>query len=328
MSSVPERSGDAAVDDAPQRPDRAGTRGGVSGRGGRGWLAAACGAGLVLALAGCAKPAGVDGDLTNAWPAFPKATTPTPAVSACYVEEYDATWYGPFDSVPCSQAHQTETAYVGAFTGAVADAAVPPDASSAGRKAAYQNCVAEAADYLGGDWHLAYVWLGMVLPSPAAWTGGARWYRCDLLKTGDVEHGTVRNTGTVRDGLRGNRPLAITCINTAESNDKVESEAPADCAKPHSGELAGVTSGPNIPWPGDSAVQKLADSACEAMVARYLGLSGVHDTNPLVGWLFFWPRQIQWDAGDRSFSCFAYAFTKSKKMTGTVKGLGANAPKG
>jgi hypothetical protein len=291
-------------------------------------LAVAVGALLALAVAGCAKPAGTDGDLINGWPALAKAKTPVPLVGVCYDKEYAATWYGPFESVACDQSHQSETAFVGTFTGADADRSSPPNTDSPSRKSAYLDCVAKANDYLGGDWHTAYVWLGLVLPSTAAWTGGARWYRCDLLKTSDVEHSTTTSSASVKDGLRGTKPLAITCINTVESKGQVQSESAADCNQPHSGELAGVTQAADIPWPGDSAAQKQADSACEAVVAKYLGFSNGRDQNPLVGWLFFWPRQTQWDAGDRTFSCYAYAFTKSKKITGSVKGLGAKAPKG
>lgn len=293
-----------------------------------GWLGGAVVAVAALALAACGKPAGVDGNLTNGWPAFDKARTPVPVAAACYDKEYSATWYGPFESVPCDQNHRSETAFAGTFTGDDAKRTSPPNTDSPTRKTAYLDCTAKANDYLGGDWHAAYVWLGLVLPSSAAWTGDARWYRCDLFKTDDVEHGTVASTGSVKDGLRGTRPLAITCINTVESKGQVQSESPAGCAQPHSGELAGITTAADVPWPGETAAQKQADTACEAVVARYLGFASGRDQNPLVGWLFFWPRQTQWEAGDRTFSCFAYAFTKSKKMTGSVKGLGTRAPRG
>ncbi|HKT02585.1 MAG TPA: septum formation family protein [Rugosimonospora sp.] len=293
-----------------------------------GWLVAATCALAAFAAAGCSRPAGVDGDLTNGWPAFPQAKTPVPAVGACYGEQYAATWYGPFDTVSCDQDHASETAYVGTFTGADGQREAPPNADSPSRKTAYLDCVNRADDYLGGDWHTAYVWLGLVLPSPAAWSGGARWYRCDLLKTSDVEHSTTNSTGSVKDGLRSAKPIAITCINTVEVNGQVQTESPADCAQSHSGELAGVTSAADIPYPGETAAQKQADTACETVVAHYLGFTGTRDQNASVGWLFFWPRQTQWDGGDRTFSCFAYAFTKSKKMTGSVKGIGAKAPQG
>ena len=55
----------------------------------RRWWALVAIAAAALAMGGCGNPAGVDGDLTNAWPAFAKAQTPTPVVGACYPQEYD-----------------------------------------------------------------------------------------------------------------------------------------------------------------------------------------------------------------------------------------------
>lgn len=282
-----------------------------------------------VALAGCGKPAGVDGDLVNGWPQFPDAKTPVPVAGSCYTEEYSATWYGDFDPVSCATTHVTESAYVGTFTDADASRATPPTAGSNARKTAYKTCVSKANDYLGGDWHTAYAWLGMVLPSPAAWTGGARWFRCDLMKTDDAEYHVVNSDSSLKDGLLGEKPLAITCINTTEdSKGNVQGESAASCASPHTAELAGVSEGADTAWPGDTAIQDKADTACQAVVAKYLGFTDGRDQNPVVGWLFFWPRQEQWDSGDHTFTCFAYAFTKSGKMTGSVKGLRTKAPKG
>lgn len=295
---------------------------------GSGWLAAVLGVAVTISLAGCGKPGGVDGDLINGWPAFAKAVTPTPKVGACYDSDYAPIWYGEFKTLPCDQSHQAETAYVGTFTGSDAQRASPPSADSPSRKAAYAQCVKGATDYLGGDWHNAYVWLGLVIPSTAAWHGGARWYRCDLMATGDVERSTTSNLTSVKDGLRGDKPLAITCINTIETKSGgVQSETPTTCAKPHNGEFVGTATAASTAWPGDKGAQQQAEKACEAKVAKYMGFSGNRVANQWVGWLFFWPPQSDWEMGDRSFMCFAYAFTDSKKMTGSVKGLGDRAPK-
>lgn len=296
---------------------------------GSGWLAAVLCVAVAGALAGCGKPGGVDGDLVNGWPAFAKAVTPTPKVGACYDRDHPAsTWYGPFDTVSCTASHQEETVYVGAFTGNDAKRAAPPSANSPIRKAVYDQCVNAAKDYLGGDWHTAYVWLGLVLPSAAAWRGGARWYRCDLLPTADVEYTTTSISTSAKDGLRGSKPLAITCINTIETKSgAVQTETAASCAKPHSAEFVGTSTAPDTPYPGEKSVHDKAQKACEASVASYMGFSTSYIANQWVGWLFFWPTQSEWEIGDRSFMCFAYAYTNSKKIVGSVKGLRGGAPK-
>src|SRR2546430_3892555 len=153
----------------------------------RGWALAVLGAVAVLGLAGCGKPAGIDGDLTNSWPAFEKAKTPVPVVGACYPTEYDPTWVGDFSkAVECKTAsHQTETVFVGAFTGADADRSGPPLAGSAARKTAFAQCQKAANDYIGGDWQSAKVDIGLVLPDDKAWTGGAPRYRCGARQVKD-----------------------------------------------------------------------------------------------------------------------------------------------
>ena len=105
----------------------------------RGW-AVVLAVGAVLALTGCGLPAGTDGDLTNGWPAFPKAVTPVPVVGTCYPTEYNETWYTDFsNAVPCSGAHQTETVHVGTFTGADAGRSSPPLGGSLSRRTAYDK---------------------------------------------------------------------------------------------------------------------------------------------------------------------------------------------
>src|SRR5436190_10278166 len=79
-------------------------------------LVAALCAVMVTVLAGCSKPDGVDGNLTNNWPAFAQAKTPVPVAGVCYSAEFDTTWSGPFEPVDCAKTHHTETTYVGTFT--------------------------------------------------------------------------------------------------------------------------------------------------------------------------------------------------------------------
>src|SRR5256885_16187964 len=84
----------------------------------RGWVLAVVGV-AVLALAGCGKPGGVDGNLTNAWPALPAAKTPVPKVGVCYPNENQTTWYGDFTkAVDCAPGQlQTETGSFGSLSG-------------------------------------------------------------------------------------------------------------------------------------------------------------------------------------------------------------------
>src|SRR5947199_361542 len=78
--------------------------------------------------------------------------------------------------------------------------------------AALAQCGSAARDYRGGDWTDGRLTLGLVVPDGAAWAGGARWYRCDVEQYRDSQLQTMADSGTVKGGLSGARPLAITCV--------------------------------------------------------------------------------------------------------------------
>ena len=300
----------------------------------RGWVLAVVGV-AVLALAGCGKPGGVDGNLTNAWPALPAAKTPVPKVGVCYPNEYQTTWYGDFDkAVDCASAtHQTETVSVGSFSGADADRSAPPLAGSAARKTAYAQCQKGANEYLGGDWQSAKVTIGLVLPDDKAWTGGARWYRCDAIQFTDSGLEDVATKGTVKAGLAGAKPLAINClIVNDDGKNSVTGTEDADCDKPHNGEFAGIYTAPDGAYPADqTARRKLANDGCEATVAHFLGFAGDKALTRYMGWMAVGFSEDQWNLGDRTERCFALAFNgttvNGARIIGTVKGLKDGAPR-
>jgi hypothetical protein len=286
-----------------------------------------------LMLTGCARPSGVDGNLADDWPAMPAAKTPVPVAGVCYREPYSETWLGDFDPVDCAtQPHQTETAYVGAFTGGQADRSTPPLADGVSLAGEYAQCQRAASDYLGGDWHTALVGLKLVLPSPAAWSVDARWYRCDLLHYFDPYGSGIVQDGTLKGDLSGPRTAAYGCLAVVLDKDRaqVSSMKPIDCAQPHNVEFAGFFTAPETPWPSDTASrQKLGTDGCENVVAKFLGYANVGQWhNAAIGWWESNFDEDQWALGDRTASCFAFAFTRSGNFVGSVKGLRDQAPRG
>ncbi|GIH18143.1 septum formation family protein [Rugosimonospora africana] len=288
----------------------------------------------VAGLAGCASPAGVDGNLTNGWPAMPKAKVAVPVAAVCYDSVLDGdTWYGDFNTVPCTGDHGEETVFVGTFTGSAGNRSTPPASDSQDRRDAYAQCLKGAANYLGGDYHLGLFELGLVLPSSNAWTGGARWYRCDIVRYSDANETDVARTGSVKDGLRGKRPLAFTCSTvTDDGKGSITDQQVTDCAKPHNAEVAGLYTPPNVPWPADQKTrQNTYDSGCEAVVAKFLGLSGRVVASNYMGWMTSGPSEDQWKLGDRTVVCSALGFKgespNGARFVGSVKGLKDKAPK-
>jgi Septum formation len=292
--------------------------------------------GAALALAGCAGlPAGVDGDLTNNWPAMAQPKVAVPEAGRCYADPPKEVWIGDFVTVPCTGRHQSETSFVGTFTGANADRSGPPEAGSQGRVDAFAQCRQATKDYLGDDFLMGRLDLALVLPSAPAWVGGARWFRCDVVQYTDLYNSDIYVDGrSVKDGLRGARPLALTCIvATDDGKNSITDEQPVDCASPHNGELAGLFTAPDVPWQADkTARDDIASKGCEAVAAGYLGLPGGKVTNPVFGWGYDTFTEEQWKLGDRTVRCMVLGFkgksVNGERFTGSVKGIGNRAPTG
>jgi hypothetical protein len=285
-----------------------------------------------LALAGCGGglPAGVDGNLTNDWSAMPLPKVAVPVAGVCYVQPYTSVWIGDFDPVDCAQSHHTETAYVGTFGGTDGQRSTPPTLGSPALRTAYDGCQQGASAYLGGDWHTELVTLRLTRPSDNAWTGGARWYRCDLIHWATLFTGTIADRGSLKGDLTGARTAALGCLTTTLDKDQSITEAdPIDCGQPHQAEFAGLYTAPDVPFPSDKTTREsVLDRHCETVVGKFLGYPDGSGGNLAVGyWVTGWGED-QWNLGDRTVECFAYAYTKSGKFVGSVKGIRNQTPKG
>lgn len=287
---------------------------------------------VAFVLVGCAspRPAGTDGDLTNGWPSFPAARIVVPVAGACYSDLNSASYLAYATaaqvgrSVDCGTDHEMETAYVGTFTGTAATTAPPVDESPEFRSA-YVVCEGNVSQYLGGDWRTAPVWLTVVLPDADSWRVGARWFRCDVgHMASPLRNLGIIHTGSVKDGLRGSRPLAITCL-TAEqtSTGSIYRTDPADCGTPHQAEFVGIYVAPDGPWPVADDGEALALSGCRKAVGHFLGVADATDWyNPSVGYYTDFFTHQRWEVGDRSVRCFAFAYTKNGTFVGSVRGIG------
>ena len=289
--------------------------------------------GAAAALAGCTSmPPGVDGNLTNAWPAMPVAKVSVPVAGGCYSSRSSGFATGDETTTPCTGTHEIEVAYVGTFTGGDADRSSAPAKGSPAIAATFGECRKAATDYLGDDYDMGPMALSVTVPVDAAWKGGARWYRCDIDRYTDAGFEIVAS-GSAKDGLRGARPLAITCLLVSDSDkDHFQWDQFVPCTQPHNAELAGLYTAPNVPWPtDDKARTDMGGKGCEGVVAKFLGLSSGRDTNTVLGW--GWENFVQdrWELGDRTIRCLVMGFKKDSvngvRFTGSVKGFGTRAPK-
>src|SRR5690606_9555026 len=113
--------------------------------------------------------------------------------------------------VDCSDLHQLETIYGGAFD---EEDVIDQDESSgpgtARWREAFQECDEADDEYLGADFRHGDLWLGVAVPRDDAWAAGARWFRCDLVEQQsffqsqlwpDALRGALSEAASLRPGL-------------------------------------------------------------------------------------------------------------------------------
>ena len=282
-------------------------------------------AALLAVTAGCAKPGGVDGDLTNAWPAMAPATGFAPTVGTCHGANFNPVGArGTYEEIDCQLQHRTETVFVGAYESPAADADEPPTEGSAGARAAYQVCDEKTAAYVGGPWRTARLWIGVTHPSSAAWGGGARWFRCEAVEVSTVEDDgdLVQRAGSLRNALAaGASDLLLGCYTVRQdSSGTVSSMPPVACTAKHNAEFVGVWTAKDLDYPEDDAGWSAFHDGCRGLIAAYAGVPDDKDLQYRTGVISLPGSQDVWQSGDYGVRC--YLWLDGAQLTSTLKGKG------
>lgn len=281
-----------------------------------------------LVLSGCGQPAGIDGTLFDDWAPLAAPMTWAPAVGDCHTTDPGrAVPLDAFDPVDCATAHRAETVHVGLFTGAVAQRPAPPAADAPEIRTAFGECDGKAREYVGNEWRGGRLRLGVALPSPVAWTGGARWYRCDLAEVANVEFdgNLVDRTASVRDALKAPSPLGLGCYSITASANLDPTAMPAvDCAKPHNGEFVGVWNAPEIAYPTRDPDWVRFYDECWKRMAAYVGARDDVNLRYRAAVLALPTRQAEWQAGDRGVRCYLWLY-RNGTVSRSLKGAGLGA---
>ncbi|PZF99235.1 septum formation family protein [Micromonospora deserti] len=291
----------------------------------RWWTAVAAGAAATLALAGCGAPAGTDADLTDDWPAPAAAQAFVPAAGVCHHGLQDVGYLTAYHPVDCAQSHRAETVHVGTLTGAAADRSTPPPAGSPGMRAARAECDREINKVVGADWRSGRLGVTVVLPSPPAWSGGARWFRCDLSEYTSLDETSAKaRTSSLKGALTGPAPLAHRCFNPKVSKDDVREMVAISCTSRHHAEFVGVWQAPDTSYDAFTRDTLKVHRACRTLIAKYVKVPDNGDLQYRAGSIFYHPYEREWRNGNRGVQCFLWvsdrALTRSMKGAGT-KGL-------
>jgi hypothetical protein len=291
----------------------------------RRWVLAAASL-MLLASAGCGDGGDIDGDLTDNWGAMAAATGFRPAAETCHLSNFAVA--GPratYEEIDCDVLHRTETVFVGTYA---VDGAEPPENTSKAARDAYRTCDDETTEYVGGPWRHARLWIGVTRPSPAAWSGGARWFRCEVVELDSIEDdgALVQREGSLRGALaQKSSGLLLTCY-AIELNDSgaIDTMPAAECTDRHNAEFAGVWDAPaKAAYPkGDTAWKEFHDG-CRTVVAEYVDVPDDDDLQYRTGVVSLPGNADVWAQGDHGVRC--YLWLDGAELTTSLKGKGTKA---
>jgi hypothetical protein len=269
---------------------------------------------VLAAAAGCTStPPGIDGDLTDDWPAPPAAQQFRPADHTCHDKLTQSVSPDDYAPIPCDKSHVAETVAVGDLPGA-SGLKSPAD----GIDLAFQQCTKQASAVLGADWRTGWLIMQPVLPSTAGWNGGARWYRCDLAETSPVDGAVVDRTTTIKGGLKAGSKLRMACADPKIEGEQVTEMHPVTCSSAHTAEFAGLWQ--TTAKTPDGLSTATVEKGCDATIAKFAGIPDNSSITARVGWLGFPPDETSWQSGDRAIRCFLWL--NGEKMTGSYRHAG------
>ncbi|MFE9657054.1 septum formation family protein [Micromonospora sp. NPDC006431] len=286
--------------------------------------ALAVGMTVALALAGCGAPAGVDRDLTDDWPAAPAAKAFLPEAGVCHPTIQDIGYLSGYNPVDCTASHRSETLHVGTLTGPDADRGAPPRAGSTGMRTAHAECDGRVSKAVGADWRSGRLQLSVVFPSPSAWAGGARWFRCDLSEVASLDDRSVTaRSASLRGALAPGSPLTLGCYNPKLKKDDIEQMQPVACTAKHHAEFVGVYQFPDITYAEFKRTSLRAHKACQGLIAKYVKVPNNSDMQYRSGTIIYHPFDEEWTNGDRGVQCFLWV--SDRTLTKSLKGAGSKA---
>jgi hypothetical protein len=288
----------------------------------RQWGAALAAALITTVLAGCGTPAGTDGDLSDDWRSMPPAQQFTARAGDCHVSAGSNSFLVTYTPVDCAKTHLVETFHIGTFTGESAARPVPPKAGSAGMRAAFADCDKQAKEFVGGDWRGAWISVEVTPTSPAGWTGGSRWYRCDIFELAQVggalsdSSGPIQRAGSLRDAVKSRSALTYGCMN----QDEWGRLRPVGCTTAHQYEYAGVWTAPDRSYEAATKDNNSTHAACRKVIGRYAKVPIDGNLHYRTGSSYRFPSQEAWDGGDHGVRC--YYWSSGRKITRSIAGGG------
>ncbi len=278
----------------------------------RGTVSAVLAGVVLLAISACSKAPGI----TSQWSAMGEPTGWEPKASVCQSEFFVQAFRATYKPIDCTQDHRYETVIVGQFTGDAANLSTPPTAGSPEMKAAWADCDAKTTAFLGGEWRNGKIWIGISVPSNGNWSGGARWYQCQVAAREDLWDGTVSSTKSLKGEFAGDSPLKYGCY---QHDKDAQDDTPKACNEAHNTEYAGFVT-VSYAWDDLKNHDTEFFGKCRSAIAKYAGVPDDGMMKYRTGVSIKWPERADWEAGDTSIRCYMWLGTEKK--TRSIKGAG------
>ena len=164
------------------------------------------------------------------------------------------------------------------------------------------------------------------MPAAAPWTAGARWFTCDLWEYAkdDEWNDELSRTGSLRDTLRGDRPLAFGCFAVIrKANNVIDKMTPEACDKAHNAEFAGIAVANDVPYPKNDAQEwEVVGKRCWVPVGTYAGLKNDSTLERRVHLIYQGLGETEWNRGNRGVRCW---LRLDKNVTKSMRGAGPSA---
>jgi hypothetical protein len=276
----------------------------------------------LLAASACANPPGTDGNLVNEWPSMAAPEGWTPKADTCHKEFAVTSYRRAYTPVSCTTEHRYETVHLGEFTGDAAKLPAPPtNVGNTEMAAAYKDCDAKATAFVGGEWRTGRLWVGVSVPSPGAWEGGARWYRCEIsVKEDPYLPGPTSWSKSLKGEFSGASELKYGCYDIPK--DEKAAWVSVGCTANHNAEFVGVLAVNNA-WAEltTEAVAATIHGKCRSLIAGYVGVPDNGDMKYRTGTYYRYPAEAEWNEGDRMIRCHLWLSGKTLKRS--LKGTGS-----
>jgi len=216
----------------------------------------------MLAVSACATAPGI----TSRWPAMSEPTGWEPKAGACFTEFLVQAHRAAYKPIDCGTEHRYETVAVELFSGAAAQLPSPPAANSPEMKAAWADCDAKTTEFLGGEWRNGKIWIGVSLPSNDNWSGGARWYTCQVAPLEDFwDHAISTTQKSLKGEFAGESTLKFGCYQQEKGS---EPRVDKSCTEPHNSEYTGFV---KVAYAYDDLKNHTDEffSKCRSNIAQY-----------------------------------------------------------